>query len=181
MQRLDDYRLDFERAMQQIFLFKRHQVDAKSQQKLSFKPVNLISHFKQRLLDYQRATQQSFINVLNQNRQILGPKRQKLNYLWRTQQNQRKYLFNAEQFSQKTLQILNERFALYKQKLIYLSDLLKAIDPHIVLQKGYGILFAEKEPFVINSIAKLREGQKVKVLLSDGEAIMTINEVIPHG
>ncbi len=58
--------------------------------------------------------------------------------------------------------------------------MLKAIDPKNVLSKWYSILFSEKDGSVINSIYKLKKQEKVRVWLVDGEALVTINEIIPR-
>src|SRR5207253_69885 len=82
--------------------------------------------------------------------------KEQLDRLWQTQQTQRYHRLNR------------------------MEDLLKALDPQSVLKKGYSILFTEKESLVINSIKKLQNGQKARLLLSDGEVIITINEVTPR-
>lgn len=64
-----------------------------------------------------------------------------------------------------------------KKRITHIKDLLTALDPTQLLGKGYSILFAEKSSSVINSIAQLQIGQRGRLLLSDGEAIITITEV----
>lgn len=178
MQKLDDYRPIFEQSMRQFLIFKRHQLEARSQQALALKPTNQIAHFRQRFGGCERILQQYFIQRLTQDRQKLEYKRQQLNHLWQTQQTQRHHLFNQERLKEELHQVITDQLALYRRKLGHISDMLKALDPKNVLQKGYSILFAEKEPSVINSVAKLKKGQQAKLLLSDGEIIITINEVI---
>lgn len=73
-------------------------------------------------------------------------------------------------------QRLSHQFSQKRQKLSYIKDLLEALDPKNLLKKGYSILFTEKGSSIINSIQNLIQGQQVKLLLSDGEAFMTINE-----
>jgi exodeoxyribonuclease VII large subunit len=68
----------------------------------------------------------------------------------------------------------------YRQRLIHLSHLLQALNPKNLLNKGYSILFAEKGKSVINSVRKLEKGQQAKLLLSDGEALITIIETSLH-
>jgi exodeoxyribonuclease VII large subunit len=177
MQKLDDSRPNLEQAMRKFLHFKKHQLTARSQQALSLKPTNQISYFKQRFLACERVLQQQFYQRLGQERQKLSYKRQQLDHLWQTKQTQRRYLFNQERFKQDLFQMINDRMTLYRHKLAYVLDLLKVLDPKNVLQKGYSILFAEKSSFVINSITKLKKGQQARLLLSDGEVNITINEV----
>jgi len=177
MQKLDDYRPLFEQSMRQFLLLKKHLLAGKAQQAFSLKPTNLIAHFRQRFMGSERTLQQHFIQKLSQDRQKLVYKREQLDHLWQTQQTKRMHLFNQEKLKEELYQIFKTQIELSKRKLIYMSDMLKALDPKQVLQKGYSILFAEKEQFVINSVSKLKKGQQARLLLSDGELNITINEV----
>lgn len=178
MQKLDDYRLDLERTMRQFLQFKNHQLELRSKQALSLKPTNQICHFKQNFIVYERSLQQYFYQRLSQDRKKLAYKRQQLDYLWQTQQTQRRQLFNQELFKHKCQKVFKDRLDLYRHNLIHIFELLKALDPKNILQKGYSILFAEKSSSVINSVKKLKKGQQARLLLSDGELIITIKEVI---
>jgi exodeoxyribonuclease VII large subunit len=178
MQKLDDSRSLLEQAMRQFLLLKKHQLEARSQQASSLKPTHQIFHFKERFNHYRRNLQQHLIQNLSQERQTLAYKKQQLDYLWQTQQTRRRHLFDPEQIREKLHQLLTDRLSLCRDKLTHLSDLLKVLDPTNVLQKGYSILFAEKSSCVINSVKKLKSGQQATLLLSDGEVIITINEVM---
>jgi len=132
MQKLDDYRDDLDEAMQHLIQSKKHELALRSTEALSLKPTQQISHFRQRLLTYERSLQQ----------QVL------------------------------------QRLAQDHRKLAHLIDLLKALDPKGILKKGYSILFAEKSSSVIHSVRHLTKGQQATLLLSDGELLITIKEVI---
>lgn len=67
-----------------------------------------------------------------------------------------------------------------QQRLLYFTQLLSSIDPKKLLNNGYSILFAEKEKTVISSVCKLERGQKARLLLSDGEALISIDQVYPR-
>jgi len=60
-------------------------------------------------------------------------------------------------------------------KLEEIKQRLEAMDPKNVLKRGYSILFAEKEGSVIVSAQMLNPGQKIRALLSDGEAKLTVD------
>lgn len=45
-----------------------------------------------------------------------------------------------------------------RQNLTHLMELLKAVDPRNLLEKGYSILFSENGASVINSVDKLEKG-----------------------
>lgn len=63
-----------------------------------------------------------------------------------------------------------------KQHLKEMIRALKALDPKNVLKRGYSILFALNERSVIVSAQELSPGKKVKALLSDGEAHLTVDK-----
>ncbi len=155
MQKIDDMRplLDF--AIQQSLQFKKRAHFSSSQQLLSLKPSNLITNFRQKFQAAHRLLQAHLL-------QNLQEYTLELNY-------------TKSQVDQKIIQ----QVSLYKKKLDHLSQLLKALDPKNVLKKGYTILFAENTLSVINSIQKLQPGQQARLLLSDGEALITIEQVIP--
>ena len=177
MQKLDDYRPDLEQTIRQLLHLKRQLLGARSQQALALKPTNQISHFKHHFIACQRSLQSQMVQRIGQYRQKLAYKRQQLDHIWQTQQTRRRHTFNQEKFTQNLQQVLKDRLSLYRQKLTSAFDLLQALDPQNVLDKGYSILFAEKSTFVINSVSKLKKGQYARLLLSDGEILITINEV----
>lgn len=177
MQKLDDFRFDIEHSMRQLLKFKKTLLESKSSQALAFKPSHQFIHFKQKFEVYQRNLQQHMHYRFEQEGQKLTQKTQQLNHLWQTKQIQRRHAFNPEKLNQELKYLMDHRFNFYRQKMSYIFDLLKAMDPINLLEKGYSILFAEKSSFVINSVQQVKKGQQAKLLLSDGEVLITINEV----
>lgn len=57
---------------------------------------------------------------------------------------------------------------------------LKSIDPKNLLQKGYAILFNEKSHSVITSINSIEKGQEIRMLLSDGQILSTVKDIIKN-
>ncbi|MFI5344358.1 MAG: hypothetical protein ACHQUC_09080 [Chlamydiales bacterium] len=55
---------------------------------------------------------------------------------------------------------------------------MKAFDPKNVLNEGYSLLLEEKTAAVIHSIHQVKKGQQSRLLLSDGELHITINEIM---
>ncbi|MFI0435270.1 MAG: exodeoxyribonuclease VII large subunit [Parachlamydiaceae bacterium] len=178
MQKLDDCRPLLGQAIHQFLNLKRHQIAAKFQQALSLKPINLISHFRHRFTVCESSFQQYFIQKLARDRQNINLKKQELHHLWQTEQGKRRHLFNQTLIRDHLFQMANHQFETKRQKLKHLHDILKALNPKNVLKKGYSILFAEKERFVIHSTAELKLGQQARLLMSDGEVLITINKVI---
>lgn len=177
MQKLDDYRPDLEQTIQQLLNLKKRLLEAKAQQTRALKPSNQISHFKQRLAVCQRSVKNEIYQRINHYRQKLAYKRQQLDHIWQTKHTQLRHMMDQERIQQQLKQNLDERLALYRQKLNYIIELLQILDPQNVLNKGYSILFAENSTSVINSVRKLNKGQQARLLLSDGELLITIKEL----
>lgn len=70
------------------------------------------------------------------------------------------------------------KISMHKERLKKLIILLEAIDPKNLLKKGYSILFSEKDHSVITSIRDVQKNEQGRLLLSDGETIVTFNEII---
>lgn len=68
--------------------------------------------------------------------------------------------------------------ALRQERLTNLIANLFSIDPKNLLQKGYAILFNEKSHSVITSINSIEKQQEIRMLLSDGEILSTVKEII---
>lgn len=56
------------------------------------------------------------------------------------------------------------------------KNLLNLLDPFLPLKKGYCLLFRDNEPVL--SIRKLQKGDKMKILMNDGEIFVTIHKII---
>ena len=177
IQKLDDYRPLLEQSMSRFLFFKREQITARSQQALALKPTRLIVHFRQRIEGSERLLTQYLIQKVARDRQKLNDKKEQIDRAWQARQASRTLLFNETLIREELQRIVKGRIELARYQMAHLIDMLKALDPKQVLQKGYSILFAEKGQSVINSVSKLKKGQQGRLLLSDGELLITINEV----
>lgn len=75
-------------------------------------------------------------------------------------------------------QAAKHHLAVIKEKIRSLGETLEAIDPRNLLKRGYSILFNEKDGSVITSVKSMQKHQKVRVLVSDGQALAHVDEVI---
>lgn len=66
-----------------------------------------------------------------------------------------------------------------RQRLNTISTLLQAYHPHQLLARGYTILFDENRKHVIESSKALTVGQKARLLLADGELLISIDQIHP--
>lgn len=64
-----------------------------------------------------------------------------------------------------------------KQRISFLWEHLRSLDPNHLLKKGYAILFCEKSSSVILSAKELQPGQIFSALLHDGRAGASVNFV----
>lgn len=178
MQKLDDCRTEMDQAMHQLMQLKKHQLEVRSRQAISLKPMAQLLYFKQKLLYWERTFSQHIHNKIVKDYQNLQQKTQFLQHIWHAKHHHRRCLFDKERLTKRLDQLFQSQLDLYRERLGNLSETLRIIDPKNLLNKGYSILFAEKEHSVISSIHKLEKQQKARLLLSDGEVLITINEVI---
>ncbi len=158
MQKLDDCRVEIDQAIHQQLQLKKHQIESHARQTLALKPTTQLAHFKQKLSYWERTLQQS----------------------WSSQIHHRRRLFNQKKILKHLDQLFAQQISLRRKRLSHLVANLQAIDPKCLLIKGYSILFPEKTYSVISSIHQLKKQQKARLLLSDGEVLITINEIMPH-
>lgn len=64
-----------------------------------------------------------------------------------------------------------------KQRLKNLTSSLQQIDPKNLLTKGYSILLSKNEGLVIKSVLDLKKEMGLRILLSDGETLTTVDEI----
>lgn len=174
-----DYLTNIQRRMQQtlrhLIQQNRYRLRGLAKHPLLTHPKTLIEWRMQKLDDYRSDLGTAI-------RQVLKTREQKI-LAYRQQSLALKPLVRMTHFKERLSiqeRALRQHLSLHihqkKQKLTYTKSLLGALDPKNLLQKGYSILFTEKGSSIINSVQNLIKGQQVKLLLSDGEAFMTINE-----
>lgn len=178
MQRLDDFRADLDQYMQQFIQIKKHRIEICAKQALALRPMVKIDHFKQKLAYWERSLSQSIFNQLHRDKQTLLQNSFNTHQQWKSKHQYRQNLFNSSRFLKRLDQLMGQQLTMDRDRLTHLSNMLQAIDPKRLLTKGYSILFSENEFSVINSVRQLKKNQQAKLQLSDGEAIITINELI---
>ncbi len=67
-----------------------------------------------------------------------------------------------------------------KMRLTQLTSHLQSVNPKSLLQKGYSIVFSEKDNSVISSIKNVAKGLNVKLLFADGEATAEVETIKPY-
>lgn len=72
---------------------------------------------------------------------------------------------------------MRNKLAMTRHQLSGIQRTLSAIDPHHLLNKGFSILFAEKDGSVINDAATVNIGDHVRIRLAKGSLTATIDKV----
>lgn len=122
----------------------------------ALKPTTKILHLKERLSHFDKALRAAM------SQRLIG---------------MRKAL--AEPAKRRQLDILFQRgMLLRKERLQQVGLALSSVSPKNLLTKGYSILFSEKGDSVIKSACDIEKHQNIRVLMSDGTLLTTVNEVI---
>jgi len=83
-----------------------------------------------------------------------------------------------QHIQQSLMTVMTHRVRSHREHLDTMISHLRSIDPKNLLQRGYSILFAEKDGSVINSVHKLNVGTSFKLMVADGKAFATTKEII---
>jgi exodeoxyribonuclease VII large subunit len=177
MQKLDDYKSDIQNGIVWILQTKKQKLEARARQAQALNPVNRIAQYKLRLLAFRRELDGVFNSKIAEYRQNLIYKSTSLEQTWKAIFQRKMGSFNPERLRRDLDLLIYNHTANCERKLAHISAMLRALDPKNLLKKGYSILFTEKPPSIINSVSKLKKGQQAKLLLSDGEAQLTINSI----
>lgn len=157
----------------------RHRLDRFIKHPLILRPQTLIDLRLQRLDDIKEKADERMKLLLRRKRDLLNARTNQALALQPSLQI-RHFKQKISHFHERLEQITRSKIENRKQQLLNIISTLKAIDPKNLLKKGYSILFAEKEGFIINSVNKIKAGEKGRVLLSDGEAFITFNQLKTH-
>jgi exodeoxyribonuclease VII large subunit len=157
----------------------RHRLERYVKHPLLLRPQAFIEQRMQRLDDLKSDIDKSMANLLNKKKQLLHMRSQQALALQPTVQL-RHFRQKIGQFELQLNRILHTQLEKKQHRLESLVATLKAIDPKNLLKKGYSILFAEKGSSIIHSIHQLKSDEKARLLLCDGEAMVTINQLKPH-
>lgn len=154
------------RYQRDLLSFKRHPLLAS--------PYSVLAAPMQKLDDLKERLDEKIKNEIFKLRETLTGRSREVKALKPTAQLE---LFKTKlhQLEKRLNETSGATLNLKNQKLKEIKEKLVSLDPKNVLKRGYSILFAEKEGSVIVSAQTLIHGQKLRALLSDGEARLTVN------
>ncbi|MBS0625318.1 MAG: exodeoxyribonuclease VII large subunit [Verrucomicrobia bacterium] len=143
----------------------------------------------QRLLEQQKAKLLSFSrqlelsrpsNRIAQMKERLASLRDQIGTALKNQISLKKGKFNADAWRETSERFLRQQILLRQEKLKRVSEHLRSLNPDRLLQKGYAILFAEKEDSIILSAKDLTPQKQFHIRLHDGHVTATANKVVLH-
>ncbi len=179
VQRLDGVRQQMDDAARQSLSKSKMRLDGKRQLLLSLKPTARLGHYRQKLIALERSLQSSMLAKTKALTASVTHAAGVLAHAWRSKQQTRRSLFQAV-VKQKLLDGLWQRNLADKQeRLRRLKDSLDTINPKNLLLKGYCILFSEIDNSAITTVHSVKKHQNVRVQLSDGDLLTTINDIKP--
>ena len=149
MQLLDGYKDSIDESIKRVIRIKRTIEQ--------LKPMRRIQENKSRLEQLERALDTSITRTLSDARRR----------------------FALKNFPQQILLLVQREVQKKKKNLEQIAGHLASLNPKSLLSKGYSILFSQKDGSVINSIKTVKEGDGVRILLSDGEAAAQIRNIQP--
>lgn len=156
----------------------KHRLEGLRRQPVLASPYGILSVWIQKLDDLRQGLDRSIQTRLSQIRLQLQGRRHQLAAL-----NPVIRILHSKQLLKQKEELIerawHRQFDAKKQNLSALKRILSSIDPKNLLQKGYCILFSEKEHCAITSVRQIASNQKVALLLADGELKATVTEVIP--
>jgi len=80
------------------------------------------------------------------------------------------------QHRQRVMMALRERLSAVRGRLAARLDVLASCDPHRVLRRGYSITRDARSRRVLRSITTVREGERIRTQLADGEFLSTADD-----
>ncbi len=103
---------------------------------------------------------------------------QKLLHQLRPTEKLATYKAEIQDLHQQIFIAMQQRLRREKERVFQLQQHLNSLDPKNLLQRGYSILFSEKNHSVILSAQELSAGDQVYAQLGNGKIVATVNEVV---
>jgi exodeoxyribonuclease VII large subunit len=174
LQFLEKSRIQAKRALSHLLCRYRERLTAVMRHPLLLSPYSLLGQPLQKLDDliekmdkemkryllYQRMRLQAFqkeSKALMPTSQICSIRQKIIHYTHRMDHIQKNYLLLKKTYLKQSVEKLS------------------VLNPKNVLNRGYSILFAQKEGSVIVSAQEMTPGKAIRALLSDGEAMLTVS------
>jgi exodeoxyribonuclease VII large subunit len=177
-QKCDDYKLQFKQVLLHHLKEKRLLVDSKKKLLKSLQPCEKIRYQRLKLADFQSQFRSAIKRDLYNKREKLLLYRQNSEQITlQNLHNQRKQ-WQLKNFFHLITQLSAAQLKTQREKLQSLSVHLKAVNPQNILNKGYHIIFSEKDKQAIISAKHLKSGDMISIQSKDGKSKAEIKESI---
>jgi len=178
IQKFDDLKQDLDQSISLKLQNLKILLNSKRQHVEALKPTAQIINFRQKLNYWNQSIHRAMIQKLTMVRRNLKNHEVILDKSWNAKIELCYKTFDAEQKLRQLQWLWRNNLDKKRDRLQNVKTTLVAIDPKILLTKGYSILFSQKTGSIIKSIHQLHKTEDIRLLLSDGEALSTIKEVI---
>lgn len=177
-QKLDDFKDILSEKMSQILKQKRLLLKHCHEKLDKEKPTVKLSLRKQKLHFFAQTIKKAISNKSLSYRQKIRAETTMLKKLIRTKIAREKSRFDPV-WEKRNLDSSIKRLIINRnQRLSHLGELISSANPKNLLNRGYSILFSEKDHSVIKSVERLSSERTFTVMLSDGEAAATFSHIL---
>jgi len=180
MQKIDEHKQLLELTAVRLAKQRRQQLEERQKWLQALKPTLQITHLKDKIQEWEKKLQFSMMHYLAEAKRKVVQKNQKMSTLLFREKERIKHLREMGNKPQQLQQLWKQRMERYCERLVNKKEALYSINPRNLLTKGYSILFSEKDQSVISSVHVLEKKQKIRMLLSDGEAFAQITQIHPN-
>lgn len=149
----------------------------KKQHILALNPLMRCHNLSQRLHNLSQRIQDSFLAHCQTKKSSLKNLSLSLQKSLEYHYQSKKKIFFAKISLRDLYQITQKHIQSKRQGLKYLSEQIQAVNPQHILNKGYHILFSQKDGKVILSSNDLQKGDEILIQSCRGKAQATINKV----
>lgn len=170
IQRLDDLRSQLDQGL--LAQLRQLQIQVKHKQRLAetLNPLTQLKHYRTKLVAVEQGVNRWTQHAINLAKRTISQRRNQLDSIWGTQQTQRRQRFQPTQLRFKLDAAYRRQLSHKSDRLEHLANSLRSIAPQRLLERGYSILFSEKDRSIIKSVQTLQPGDAVRIRLVDGEA-----------
>lgn len=176
LEKLGVLRKQTEQILRQIIRQQRARLEQMIKHPLMKHPRSILELRMQKLDDFKEQIEEAILRNIHLRKEKLRMKKQHfiaLSPSIKIMQYKKTLAERMRALERKMGDLLKES----RKQLSHLLELLEAVHPKKVMDKGYSILFSEKGESVINSVKQIEKGQKARLFLSDGELLITIDKI----
>jgi exodeoxyribonuclease VII large subunit len=179
LQHLAQMKRRMQQTLLQLVKQDRHRLNGVLRHPLLQSPYGILGPWAQHLDHLRQACDRSMQQQAARLRLLLEGRKKQLFSLQPA--NKLKHCRERLRGFKQIFKLVEGSLAYKRERLNRLADALHAVNPKNLLTKGYCILFSEKKDSSITTVQQLEIEERVRILLSDGEAAAEIKELRAYG